>query len=101
MDNASDKRPERRRYIRYQYLLAQRPLLEIAGWLFTVRDICERGLRIQTTPSMGFVRGAIVDITIRFSDREALSLSGTIVRQQGTYAGIFLSKAMPQEMIPV
>ena len=101
MDNASDKRPERRRYIRYQYPLAQRPLLEIAGWLFTVLDICEHGLRIQTSKDGALVLGAAVDMVIRFSDREVLELSGTIVRMQGPYASIFLSKAIPQARIPV
>ena len=102
MDNARERRrPERRRYLRQQYPLDKRPILEIAGWLFPVLDICERGLRIQTSPSMGFVKGAMIDATVRLGDREAVALSGTVVQQQGPYAGIFLSKAIPQELIPV
>ena len=101
MDNQRDRRPERRKYVRHQYPSDKRPILEISGWLFPVLDICERGFRIQTTPSMGFVEGATVEATIRWSDREALDLSGTIVRQQGPYAGIFLPGVIPQEMIRV
>jgi len=99
MDNERDRRPERRKYLRYQYPSDKRPILEIAGWLFPVLDICEHGFRIQTTPSMGFVVGAMVEATIRFSERDNLDLSGTIVRQQGPYAGIFLPGVIPQERI--
>jgi len=99
MDNVCDRQPERRKYVRHQYPVTKRPNVEIAGWAFPVLDTCERGLRILTSPSKGFVQGATVDFKIRFSEKEYIDLSGTIVRQQGPYAGIFLPTGMPQEII--
>ncbi len=95
MENERDRRAERRQHVRHQYPLAQRPMVEIAGKTFPVLDISERGLRIETTPGLEFVDGATVDMTIRFAEGEGLARSGTIVRQQGPYAGIFLSEAIP------
>ena len=94
MENERVRRAERRKHVRHQCPQANRHILEIAGWAFPVLDICERGLRIHTSPSMGFVKGAMIDATVRLGDREAVALSGTVVQQQGPHAGIFLSKAI-------
>ncbi len=94
MDNERIRHAERRKHIRYQCPQGKRPILEIAGSAFPVLDICERGLRIHTSPSMGFVEGAMIDATIRLGDRDAVALSGTVVQQQGPHAGIFLAKAI-------
>ena len=102
MDNERDrrskhrnKRSERRKYVRYRYPLGERPMVEIKGKTFPVVDISEHGLRIETTPGLEFVDGATVDMTIRFAEGEGLARTGRIARQQGPYAGILLSEAIP------
>ena len=98
MENERDRPPERRQHVRHQFPLAKGPMLEIGGKTFPILDICERGLRIQTPPSMGFVDGETVDMTIRFAEGEELSRSGTVVRTQDTHivgVGILLSEAIP------
>ena len=99
MDNELSRQPDRRNHVRYQYRVEKRPMVELAGWTFPVLDTCERGLRFHTSPSDGFVQGATIDFTLRFSETEWLDLSGIIVRQQGSSAGIFLPTGIPQEMI--
>ena len=101
MDNQRDRRPERRKYVRYQYPVAEPPMVEIEGKTFPVVDICDHSLRIQTPLDVAFVEGTTVEATIRFSNRETLDLSGTIVRQQGPSVVIFLSEAFPEGMIRV
>ena len=98
MDNERDSRPERRQHARHQFPLAKGPMLEIEGKTFPILDICERGLRIQTPPGMGFVDGETVNMTIRFAEGDDLARSGTIVRTQDTHVigvGILLSEAIP------
>ncbi len=98
MENERDRRPERRQHVRLKFPLAKGPMLEIEGKTFPILDICERGLRIQTPPSIGFVDGETVDMTIRFADGDELARSGTIVRMQDTHVvsvGILLSEAIP------
>ena len=97
MNNERDRRPERRRYFRLQYPLAERPMVEIEGKTFQILGISERGLRISAAPGMAFVDGKTVDMMIRFAEGEELARSGTIVRMQNTHVGvgILLSEAIP------
>lgn len=93
--------PNRRDFFRIVYEPSQRPLLRIEApsleltgeHEFEVLDISEKGIRFLNDQNVHFratVQGELV-----FSDGEAVSIEGQIVREKGSQLSLKLSEAIP------
>lgn len=71
----------------------------IKGIEFQVRDLSERGLRINTFRLLTLIKGERVPMKIKFAQGEQLDMFGCVLRVRESDVALHLSERIPVERI--